>query len=243
MLKENRCKLYNILDKYSLDQNSKSEFLSIAIPIIEHEEFQKRMSNLFLHHSDITLGEHIIEDAVVTYILSKKKNKKKEKVNINLSVTIALLHDLYTVPWQNNKKNTKVKKFSNKHGFRHPIEAVINAYLWYPFLFKNEFESKIIIDGIIHHMYPLPVTRLRNVNYNYSELKNFDKFDELPLNIKQLIFESSNRFELLKLSFCRSKYLEGRIMSKADKKVSFHQIKNVHSATALITGKNKSIDK
>ena len=238
MLKENEDKLLNIVNKYIGNDESKKEFLDIAIPIVEHTEFQKRMSNSFLHHSDITLGEHIIEDAVVTYCLCKKK---KKKVNLTLAVKIALFHDLYTIPWQNNKKNTKVKKFSNKHGFRHPIEAVINAYTWYPNEFENIKNAEIIIDGIIHHMYPLPVTRLKSKPYNYYELKNYNQFENLPANIKLLIYKSCNRGKLFKVSFCKSKFYEGKMMSKADKKVSFHQIKNVSSASALVTGHNNSL--
>lgn len=240
MFKENKKKLNNLIDKYNLDDDNKNEFLSIIMPIVSHSEFQRRMTNEFLHHSNITLGEHIIEDAIVTYLLCKNT---KKNININLAVKIAMFHDLYTIPWQNNKKNTKVKKVSNKHGFRHPIEAVVNAYSWYPDEFNNEKDAEIIIDGIIHHMYPLPVVRLKESNYNSIELRNYEEFKKLPNNIKNLIIKSSNRRKLFKLSFCKSKYNEGRIMSKSDKKVSFHQIKNVSSATALVTGKNKSLKK
>ena len=239
MLKENEDKLLKIVNKY-LDEKSKKEFLDIVLPIVEHPEFQKRMSNTFLHHSDITLGEHLIEDAAVTYCLCKKE---KKKVNLNLAVKIALFHDLYTIPWQNNKKNTKVKKISNKHGFRHPIEAVINAYTWYPNEFENITNARIIIDGIIHHMYPLPVTRFNEKNVEKCEIRNYDKFIELPDYIKKIIYESCNRGKLFKVSLCRSKYKDGRLMSKADKKVSIHQIKNVSSAFSLLTGKNRSIKK
>ena len=240
MLKDNQIKLNNLIDKYNLDGDNKIEFLSIIMPIVSHSEFQRRMTNEFLHHSNITLGEHIIEDAIVTYLLCKNT---KKNININLAVKIAMFHDLYTIPWQNNKKNTKVKKVSNKHGFRHPIEAVVNAYSWYPDEFNNEKDAEIIIDGIIHHMYPLPVVRVKESNYNSIELRNYEEFKKLPNNIKNLIIKSSNRRKLFKLSFCKSKYNEGRIMSKSDKKVSFHQIKNVSSATALVTGKNKSLKK
>ena len=39
------------------------------------------------------------------------------------------MHDLYTLPWQNNFE-AKVDKFYNKHGFRHSIEALINHYMY-----------------------------------------------------------------------------------------------------------------
>ena len=236
----NNEKIKKIVDKYLKDETDKKKFYDIVNPIIDHKEFQIRLTNEFLHHSDITLGEHIIEDALLTYKYCKKS---KKKVNIDIAVKIAMFHDLYTIPWQNNKKNTKVKNFTNKHGFRHPVEAAINACYWYPSEFKNEEKAKMIIDGIIHHMYPLPVTRFNNNNINKCEIKNFDRFLEIPDNLKKIIYESCNRGKLFKVSLCRSKYKEGRILSKMDKKSSLKQIKNVSSAFALLTGKNKSIKK
>ncbi len=214
------------------DKDEREEFNEIAYPFFSHPEFQKRMSNDFLHHSDITLGEHIIEDALITYGLCKKK----ENVNTLVAVKIAMMHDLYEIPWQNNQEGI-VKHFSNKHGFRHPIEAAINAITWYPEVF-NENDSEILIDGIIHHMYPLPV---RVFNNKDMELKNSDKLEKIDKRFIDMIIKSSNRHKVGHLSFSKCLYQEGRIMSKADKKVSFGQIKNFSSAKALLTGKNKSI--
>lgn len=231
--------LNEMIDNYLSSAEEQKEFISIVSPIINHKEFQKRLSNSFLHHSDITLGEHLFEDALCTYKLLKRKEKKK-KVNIVLGVKIALFHDLYTISWQNNKKFTKVRKFSHKHGFRHPIEAAINSAYWYKEEFKDLEDANTIIDGIIHHMYPLPVTRIKNIED--IELRNYDTFLKLPKNIQNIIIKSTNRGKIAKFSFARSKYYEGRIMSKADKKVSFHQIKNLSSFKALLTGNNKSLD-
>lgn len=235
---DNKEKLNRIIDKYKLSDDEKKEFRNIINSIFEHNEFQRRMTNEFLHHSNITLGEHILEDAVLTYKMCKKRNN----VNIELAVKIAMLHDLYTNPWQNNKKN-KVKKFCNKHGFRHPIEAVINANVWFPELFKDEIESKIIIDGILHHMYPLPVRTFVDSDINKMELKNFDLIDKLSDQSKKIIIESLNRKKVKNYSVSKSKYKEGKIMSKADKKVSRGQIKNLSSLTSLVTGHNKSLKK
>ena len=235
---DNKEKLNRIIDKYKLSDDEKKEFRNIINSIFEHNEFQRRMTNEFLHHSNITLGEHILEDAVLTYKMCKKRNN----VNIELAVKIAMLHDLYTNPWQNNKKN-KVKKFCNKHGFRHPIEAVINANVWFPELFKNKEESKIIIDGILHHMYPLPVRTFIDSDINKMELKNFDLIDKLSDQSKKIIIESLNRKKVKNYSVSKSKYKEGQIMSKADKKVSRGQIKNISSLTSLVTGHNKSLKK
>lgn len=235
---DNKEKLNRIVDRYKLSNDEKKEFRNIINSIFEHNEFQRRMTNEFLHHSNITLGEHILEDAVLTYKMCKKRND----VNIELAVKIAMLHDLYTNPWQNNKKN-KVNKFCNKHGFRHPIEAVINANAWFPELFKNEEESKIIIDGILHHMYPLPVRTFVDSDINKMELKNFDLIDKLSGQNKKIMMDSLKRKKVKNYSFSKSKYKEGKIMSKADKKVSRGQIKNISSLTSLVTGHNKSLKK
>ena len=153
-----------------------------------------------------------------------------------------MLHDLYTLPWQNNKKN-KVKKFCNKHGFRHPLEAVLNSIYWYPEFFENEKESKIIIDGILHHMYPLPVRIFSTNEENEMELRNFELVNKLSNQNKKIIINSLNRGKIKNFSFSKSLYSEGRIMSKADKKVSKSQIKDMSSLTSLITGHNKSLKK
>ena len=218
--------LENLFNKYNLTFEEKEELKKIILPIFEHEEFQKRLEKEFLHHSDITLGKHILEDSVLTYKLAKK-----QKVKTELAVKIAMLHDLYTNPWQNS--NVKIKGFFNKHGFRHPLEAIINAINWYPEIFKDDAESEIIIDGVLHHMYPLPVRVI--------DLED-ERFLKLDDKYKKMILKSL-RHKIGPISFSKSKYLEGRVMSKADKKVAIREIKNFSSAKALITGKNKSLRK
>ena len=215
-----------LFNKYNLNNEEKEEILKIILPIFEYEEFQRRMGNEFLHHSDITLGTHILEDTILTYKLAKKRFKKCD-INISLALKIAMIHDLYTNPWQNS--DVKIKGFFNKHGFRHPLEAIVNAIKWYPSLFESDSESEIIIDGVLHHMYPLPVRVL-------------DTDIDLDEKYKNMILKSL-RHKIGPVSFSRSKYIEGRIMSKADKKVSIREIKNFSSAKALVTGKNKSLKK
>ncbi len=233
--------LYLLIKKYGLSVKDYDYLKKIIEPIYSHYEFQKRLTNEYLHHSDITLGKHILEDTVVTYILGSRY-AKKHAINIELAIKISMLHDLYTIPWQNNDL-AKVHKFFNKHGFRHPLEAAINAINWYPEIFNNQEESKIIVDGIIHHMFPLPVRRLNINKITKTELKNEEMFNKLSNEKKKIILESVNRKRIGPVSFSRSKYKEGRIMSKADKKVARKEIKNFASAKALLTGKNKKIRK
>ena len=219
-----------LLDKY-LNKEEREEFLSIVDSIIKSDEFQRRLTSEFPHHGSITLGEHILEVAILTY----KKCKKKKNIDLKSSVYIAMMHDLYTIPWQNNEDGN-VKKFINKHGFRHPIEAVINSINWYPEIYEDN-NSEVIIDGILHHMYPLPVRRYK-LDISLLELKNDNDIDK---KYKSIILKSTNRGKILGTSFSRSKYKEGRVVSRCDKRVSFSQIKNINNLVSLLTGHNKNL--
>lgn len=224
--------LISLFTKYKFSDDEKMEILSIIEKIYMHPEFQKRMTHEYLHHGNITLGMHILEDTIKTYKKSKKY-RKNDKFDLSVALKIAMLHDLYTLPWQNNDDN-KANHFFHYHGFRHPIEAVINAINWFPDIFLDEITSKKIIDGIIHHMYPLPVSKLKSFDSNMVELKNYELVNNLSDEHKKIIIWSCKRYR-------KSKYIEGRLVSRADKIVSIHQIKNYQSAKALITGKNKSL--
>ena len=226
-----------LFKRNNLSIKDKDYLLPIIKPIYSHKEFQRRLTDEFLHHSNITLGEHILEDTISTY----KRCKKEKDINMELAIKISMLHDLYTVHWQNNKENNK-EKFFNKHGFTHPLEAVINSIVWYLEIFKDKNDSKIIIDGIIHHMYPLPV-RVFDPNSNSMELNNYDLVKKIDKDLIDMIVESTKRGRIGNISISRSKYKEGRIMSTCDKKISIKQIKNVSSAKSLITGNNNSIKK
>ena len=235
--------LITILDKYKIKGREKRELLGIIKPIYLHPEFQRRFGNDFPHHGNTSISRHIIEDAIKTYLLSKMyvMKKKNKQYDMKVAIYIALFHDLYTVPWQNNKES-KVSKFRNVHGFRHPVEAVINAYNWYPDIFRDNDMVKLI-DGIVHHMYPLPVIVLDDNNDNVRELKNFNLYKKLPKDIKDILIENTHRNKLGYYSVARSKYKEGRIMAKADKYVSVKQLKNLYDVVALVTGRNKGLKK
>lgn len=217
-----------LLDKY-LNREEKEEFLSIIKPIFESEEFKLRSTDKYTHHDSITLGEHILEVAIITYL----KCKKRKDVDLKTAVYIAMMHDLYTLPWQNNPDNV-VKYFFNKHGFRHPIEAVINAVNWYPEIF-NSYDKEVLIDGIVHHMYPMPV---RVYNDKDLELRCKDGIDG---ENEQILRDSTNRFRIGDISLCRSRFKEGRIVSMADKKVTRIHLRNANSLTQAITGRNKNL--
>ena len=229
-------KPYNIYKKncvvYKLNKDETNELWGIIKSICCHKEFIRRCDKPYYHHDTVTLGEHIIKDTIVTYKLAKKN----AKVNLRLACLIAMFHDLYEIPWQNVHDR---KKLMNKHGFVHPIEAAINAITWYPEYFENDNDANIIIDGIIHHMNPLPVRAMNGTELN---LNNIDKYNKLDTKYKKIIVESSKRCSIKKVGLSRSKYKEGRIVSKADKKVSLKMdLKKTSSYLRLIHGNNKNI--
>lgn len=231
--------LINLFDKYELHEVERVELYNIIKNIFLHDEFQRRCTNEFLHHGDTTLGEHILEDTIVTYLLLC--NDKGRSANLEIALKISMMHDLYTVPWQNS--GIKKKSFSHLHGFSHPLEAVINSLTWFKDEFKDDYKARVLIDGIIHHMYPLPVLAFKESKENELELFNHKLISKISKKHRKMIYESSNRNKVGDFSISRSRFLEGRVMSRADKIASTKQLDCVHDLTALVTGKNKRLAK
>lgn len=234
---------YNILiklfDKYELHEVERVEIYEIIKNIFLHDEFQRRCTNEFLHHGNTTLGEHLLEDTIITYLLLS--SDKVDYVDLELSLKIAMMHDLYTVPWQ----NAKIKKDSvfHQHGFSHPLEAAINSLTWFKDEFKDDYKARVLLDGIIHHMYPLPVLSYDYNKKNDLELNNYKLLKGISKKHKDMIVESTNRYKMGKVSISRSLYLEGRILARADKIATTKQLDCFADAKALVTGKNKKLVK
>ena len=171
---------------------------------------------------------------MITYRLANIYKSKHPNVDISTetAVVIALFHDLYTNPWQNVDNDNPLYE---KHGFMHPIEAVINAYDWYPEYFKDKEVSKKIIDGVLHHMYPFPVRKINDeIEINEKKITDFKFYDVLV---------HSTKSKRENLCFKKATFIEGKLVSKADKLVTVKEIKNISSLVALVTAKNKSIIK
>lgn len=225
--------LKNFLD-YGFTLPEQENFTKIVHPIISHPEFEKRCTDNFPHHGNTTLGEHILKDAMITYRLANIYKSKHPNMDISTetAVVIALFHDLYTNPWQNVDNDNPLYE---KHGFMHPIEAVINAYDWYPEYFDDEEISKKIIDGVLHHMYPFPVRKINDeIEINEKKITDFKFYDVLV---------HSTKSKRENLCFKKATFIEGKLVSKADKLVTVKEIKNISSLVALVTAKNKSIIK
>lgn len=225
--------LKNFLD-YGFTLPEQEDFTKIVRPIISHPEFEKRCTDNFPHHGNTTLGEHILKDAMIIYRLANIYKSKHPNMDISTetAVVIPLFHDLYTNPWQNVDNDNPLYE---KHGFMHPIEAVINAYDWYPEYFKDKEVSKKIIDGVLHHMYPFPVRKINDeIEINEKKITDFKFYDVLV---------HSTKSKRENLCFKKATFIEGKLVSKADKLVTVKEIKNISSLVALVTAKNKSIIK
>ena len=239
---DNDKKLFDLFKKYDLSIEDIDIILSICETIYSHDEFQRRMTDEFLHHDKVTLGMHILEDTIVTYILYKK-HKFTSDFDLSIALKIAMMHDFYELPWQNNEE-ANVDRFFNMHGFRHPIEAVKNANTCYPEYFENSCDSKKLIDGIVHHMYPFPVRSFNLNEDNELELKNFGLIKNMSLYNINLLKESSNRNKIGLVSFSKSEYMDGFLVSIADKIVSSLNFKgsNINGLIALLGAHNKNLD-
>lgn len=225
--------------KLKLSLQEEEELRFIIAHIENHDEFQKRLTDEFPHHGEKTLGEHILTTAIVAYRMAKKK-----QVDLNTTLTIAMFHDLYTEPWQNSP--IKDKNFPNKHGFRHPIEAIINSYVWFPDAYKDEEQARKIIDGIAHHMFPLPVTKWQNPtrdNPNPLELRNIELLPQVKEPVIELLTDTTSRGIIGEFSLGPANTKEGRIVCIADTIGSIKDIPltDIDSLTALLTGKNKGL--
>lgn len=222
--------------KLSLDDEEKIR--TIIAHIENHEEFQKRSTMKFLHHGEKTLGEHILTTAISSYKIAKKKD-----LNLEIVLKIAMFHDLYTLPWQNSP--IKDKMLSNRHGFRHPIEAIINSSIWFPDDYKDLEKAKIIIDGIAHHMFPLPVVKYKTLDNNPLELRNLDLLPQVKEEIIKILFDTTSKGKIGNLSLARANTKEGRVIVLADKIASLTDIEftDIDSLIALLTGKNKRLKK
>lgn len=240
-LSDNKKILFSLFDRYGLNTNEKDELYGIINSIFCHDEFQRRLSDEFMHHDRVSLGEHILEVTIFSYILYKKY-KRSGNVNLDVLLKTAMFHDLYTEPWQNNP-NTKVFHKIHKHAFRHPIEAVINSSVWFSNEYLDESKASLIIDGVVHHMAPLPVPKFILDNDNSLELRNFDNINLVSDNVISLLCKSCERFSLGNVSLTLSNNIEGRIVNLSDKIVAVSNMKhsNINGFLAIFTEKNNNL--
>ena len=90
--------IMNLLESYHFSSKDVNNFFDIIRPIFYHEEFLKRMNFAeFPHHNKTSLGEHIIKNSVLTYVICEKYKKLGANVKTDLAVKISMMHDLYEI--------------------------------------------------------------------------------------------------------------------------------------------------
>ncbi|MBR3198746.1 MAG: HD family phosphohydrolase [Bacilli bacterium] len=118
-----------------------SKYLDIVYPIINSSEFKRRQD--WVHHENVTLGEHLLIVSYMSYLICKKR-----KLNYRDAAIGGLLHDFYNEPWQDHLYD-KIPLLKS-HGFVHAREAMENAYKYFP-----ELMNERIANIIERHMFPL----------------------------------------------------------------------------------------
>lgn len=116
------------------------EFLSIAIPIIEHLDYQKLKA--FLQHGKTNVYDHSLNVALRSFIYGKK-----HELDYRSMTKGALLHDFFLYDWHDPHKGFRW------HGYKHPHISYKNAQKIFG---VNELE----IDIIVNHMFPLTLFRV-----------------------------------------------------------------------------------
>lgn len=114
-------------------------FLSIAKPIIEHEEYQK-MRSIPHHHKSVF--EHSLRVAYLAYKISSKL-----RLDTVSTIRGSLLHDFYLFKFKKREGKNLIAE-SYRHSKNHPKIAKENALKYFD-LNKKE------IDIILNHMFPV----------------------------------------------------------------------------------------
>ena len=118
------------------------EFYKIVRKVLYNKEFKRR--KLFTHHGNISVYDHSLRVAYLSYKISKKL-----KLDYKNAAIGGILHDMYYEPWQDKPS---IKPFYKKHGFVHANQALNNSKKLFP-----EFINDNTIDIISKHMFPLNI--------------------------------------------------------------------------------------
>ena len=130
-------KLYDLYVKsYSLNAENAPEFFHAVGDIYATPEFQS--TGRFIQHANITLKQHMMSVAYLSYLITKKKN-----LDHISAARAAMVHDLVYYDWHEAGDGTH-----RLHGYRHPGFALKNA--------EKIFPLSPLQKNIIHrHMWPL----------------------------------------------------------------------------------------
>ncbi|MDD2494086.1 MAG: HD domain-containing protein [Tissierellia bacterium] len=149
-----------------------NRFMEVALPIIQHEEYQQM--KLIKHH-DESVYEHSLKVAYRAYEIAY--NHKLDWVS---TIRGALLHDFFLYKF---KKTLSFRLITDsiKHAIAHPIIALDNA--------KKYFDLNEKEEGIIKsHMFPFGLPKTKEawiVSYVDKYIASFEYFSNLKKLTKQ----------------------------------------------------------
>lgn len=120
-----------------------NRFMEVALPIIEHEEYQQMR---YIKHHDESVFEHSVKVAFYAYQMAYRHN-----LDWKSTIRGALLHDFFLYKF---KKSFSFRLITDsiKHAIIHPIIAFENASKYFNL---NEKEENIIKG----HMFPFGVPK------------------------------------------------------------------------------------
>ena len=147
-----------------------NRFMEVALPIIEHEEYQQ-MRNI--KHHDESVFEHSVKVAFYAYQMAYKHN-----LDWKSTIRGALLHDFFLYKF---KKcfSLRIITDSIKHAIFHPIIAFDNASKYFNL---NEKEENIIKG----HMFPFGVPKSKEA-WIVSCVDKYIAVFEYSSNFKKII--------------------------------------------------------
>lgn len=122
-------------------------FMEVAIPIIEHEEYQ--ILKKIKHHCG-SVYEHSLNVAYSSYLLSYKNNLDWES-----TIRGALLHDFFLYKFNKSLRLNLIPS-AIMHAIKHPLIAYENASKHF---LINEKEENIIKS----HMFPFGIPKSKEV--------------------------------------------------------------------------------
>lgn len=147
------------------------EYLKIVKPILENEEFQKRIK--YQHFNETSMYQHALENSYLDYLYAKKYKFKNSEI---IEATIAgLLHNFYPKDKNDYKQS--------------PVQALINSTKYF-----SDIITPNIADAIESHKFPYIPSKIPNsrvallVNHVDSivKAKNTSSMDNIEKHISVL---------------------------------------------------------
>jgi len=147
-----------------------NRFMEVALPIIEHKEYQQMR---YIKHHDESVFEHSVKVAFYAYEIAYKHNLDWES-----TIRGALLHDFFLYKFKKSF-SLRIITDSIKHAIIHPIIAFDNAAKYFNLNQKEEN----IIKG---HMFPFGIPKSKEA-WIVSFVDKYIAVFEYSSNLKRIV--------------------------------------------------------